>query len=372
MAGQVVVFGASGFTGRLVVAECVRRGLAPLLAGRSASALEALAAEHGGLPTAHADATDPAGLQALLRSGDVLVTTVGPFARHGRTAVQAALAAGAHYVDSTGEAGFVREIFTEFDADARSAGVTLLTAAGYDFVPGHLAGELALRAAPAARRLDVGYFLTGGAGRAAASSGTRASALGAALTPAHAWRQGRLVLERPAARRHTFHADDRSRQACSVGGTEQLALPRTHPRLEEVGVHLGWAGPLTVVLPYASALTAAAARVGPLRRGLHALGERAGRRTGEGPSVAERAGTGSLVLAEARAGDGRLLAGARVAGSVDPYDLTGRLMAWAAERLLAGGQAGAGALGPVEAFGLEPLAAGCREAGLDEQVAGVA
>jgi hypothetical protein len=67
--------------------------------------------------------------------------------------------------------------------------------------------------------------------------------------------------------------------------------------------------------------------------------------TGRGPDPIARAGTGSLVVAEA-------------------YDLTGRLLAWAATRLANGDVHGAGALGPVQAFGLDGLEQGCRTAGL--------
>ena len=74
--------------------------------------------------------------RALLAPGDVLVSTVGPFVRWGRPALRAALDAGAHYLDSTGEPPFIRTVFEDHDAAARAAGVGLLTAFGYDYVPG--------------------------------------------------------------------------------------------------------------------------------------------------------------------------------------------------------------------------------------------
>src|ERR1035437_2921878 len=86
----------------------------------------------------------PASVGALVGRGDVLVSTVGPFARWGAPAVEAALAAGAHYIDSTGEGVFISRVFEEWGPRAASAGVGLLTAFGYDFVPGNLAGGLAL------------------------------------------------------------------------------------------------------------------------------------------------------------------------------------------------------------------------------------
>ncbi|HEY0485087.1 MAG TPA: saccharopine dehydrogenase NADP-binding domain-containing protein [Mycobacteriales bacterium] len=352
MDSRIVAFGATGYTGRLVVASLVARGHRPVLAGRGAARLEELAAEHGDLETAVADVADPASVRALVGPGDVLVSTVGPFTRYGQVAVEAAVDAGAHYVDSTGEAPFIRAVFTEYGPRASSA---LLTAFGYDYVPGNLAGALALReAGPDAARVDIGYFLTG---LATMSSGTRASSLAAVLLPHHAYRGGRLVVE-PAMRRvGRFECDGRVLVGGSVGATEQFTLPRYAPGLEEVGVYLGWLGG-------AVRAARAASYVAPL------LGRLVGTRaaglltaTGEGADADERARGGSRFLAVARDRSGRPLATARVEG-VDAYTMTGELIAWAAGRLASGEVTGTGALGPVEAFGLDTLEVACREAGL--------
>src|SRR3954449_6040763 len=120
MAGRIVLFGATGYTGDLTARAMVGRGLRPVLAARSAERLEALAGELGGLDTMVADVADPASVRSLVERGDVLVTTVGPFARWGRPAVDAAIAAGAHYIDSTGETHFIREIFERFGPGAQA------------------------------------------------------------------------------------------------------------------------------------------------------------------------------------------------------------------------------------------------------------
>ena len=147
MAGRIVLFGATGYTGRLAARALVARGAAPLLAARSRARVEALAAELGGLELAVADVAQPRTLSGLAASGDVLVSTVGPFLRWGEPVVGAAIDAGAHYVDSTGEPAFARSVFERHDAPAEAAGVALLTAFGYDYVPGNLAAALALREA---------------------------------------------------------------------------------------------------------------------------------------------------------------------------------------------------------------------------------
>ena len=112
MAGRIVLYGATGYTGELTARALVARGARPVLAGRTASKLERLAAELGGdLETATADVADPASVRGLVEEGDVLITTVGPFARFGEPAVEAAIDAGATYLDSTGEPAFIRRVF---------------------------------------------------------------------------------------------------------------------------------------------------------------------------------------------------------------------------------------------------------------------
>ena len=86
-----------------------------------------------------------------------------------------------------------------------------------------------------------------------------------------------------------------------------------------------------------------------------------------GPDADARAKSGSHVVARACDGGGRVLAEAHL-DSVNAYTFTGRIMAWGAIRALEGGLQGRGALGPVEAYGLDELEAGCAESGLDSNV----
>ena len=359
MAARIVVFGATGYTGRLVVESLVEAGVRPVLASRSADRLAALAAESGGLETVVADVGRPASVRDLVSTGDVLVSTVGPYTRFGTPAIEAALAAGAHYVDTTGEAGFIRRVFQEWGPQAESS--ALLTAFGYDYVPGNVAGALALQAAgESARRVDIGYFITG---TARPSSGTRATLMSQSLSPHHAFRGGRVV-EEPAMRRvRSFDIDGRTFAGGSIGGTEQLALPRFAPQVDEVGVYLGWFGGAVRALQASSYVMPTLNRLPGVRTLLAIPGERALQTTGQGPDAAARARGGSRVVAVARDGAGRQLATARLEG-IDVYTLTGRLVAWAARQLAAGTATGAGALGPVDGFGLETMTEGIRAAGL--------
>jgi hypothetical protein len=245
VSARIVLFGATGYTGARTAEALAARGAAPVLAGRDPARLGALAERLGGLETARADVTDPSSVRALLGRGDVLVTTVGPFLRLGKAAVDAAVDAGAVYLDSTGEPPFVRRVFEDDGRRAAATGAALIPAFGLDYVPGNLAAALALdEAGSRAHRVDVGYSLSGTSGQAF-SRGTLVSLLGVLFEPGFAFTGGRLVAEPAGRRLWRFQAGGRSRQGLSIGGSEHLTLPALAPTLREVGVHLDWFGPLT-------------------------------------------------------------------------------------------------------------------------------
>ena len=241
MPPRVVLFGATGYTGRLAARELAAAATPAVLAGRDRGRLEALAGElGGGFEVAVADSARPASVRALVGEGDVLVTTVGPFLVHGRAAVEAAVAAGAHYLDATGEPPFVRRVFEELGPRATGR-CGLVPAFGYDFVPGNLAGALALReAGEEATAVAVGYFASGGGGY---STGTLASGAGMLLERSFAWRGGRLVRDRFASRVRTFPVRGRAWLA-GVGSTLPTASPAIHmlqrrrPQICDIGVHV--------------------------------------------------------------------------------------------------------------------------------------
>ncbi|KFD43001.1 hypothetical protein IU11_15560 [Cellulosimicrobium sp. MM] len=392
--GRIVLLGATGYTGTLVARELVARGARPVLAGRSPDRLDALAAElaeqtpavtagsatrhraepagsseagsapsgtaaRSPLETAVADVDDARTVRALVGPGDVLVSTVGPFGRHGDPAVEAAIDAGAAYLDSTGEPAFIRRVFDELGPRAQRTGAALLTAFGHDWVPGNLAGALALQDEGAdAVRLKIGYFPTGGG----VSGGTRVSALETALEPSYAWRGGGLRTERVAARVVTFDVGHGRRvRGVTAGGTEPFTLPGLAPGLRDVEVALGVSGPAVRLAPVATAVATAALRVPGLGDGLRRLARSRSGSSG-GPDEATRAASRTHVLAVARDAEGKVLRRARLDGP-DAYDLTAHYLAWGATRAAAGETNGTGALGPVQAFGLQPLLAASRAAG---------
>ncbi|MBB3675153.1 saccharopine dehydrogenase family protein [Modestobacter versicolor] len=146
---DLVVYGASGFVGRLLAAHLAEHAPTATriaLAGRSR---ERVAAVRDGLPGAArewpvlaADSDDPASLAALAAQTRVLVTTVGPYLRYGLPVVEACARAGTHYADLSGEVLFVREAIDRCDTVARETGARIVHACGYDSVPSDLATML--------------------------------------------------------------------------------------------------------------------------------------------------------------------------------------------------------------------------------------
>jgi short subunit dehydrogenase-like uncharacterized protein len=165
MPGRIVLYGATGYTGELTARAMIASGARPVLAGRDQGRLNAVAArlaQAGAgveLETAVAGLDGPGPLRRLLGAGDVLVTTAGPLLKVGRPAVAAAVDAGAIYLDSSGEPPFIRQVFEEFGPRAERTGAVLLTAFGYDYVPGNLAGALAETSARGPARAPARQWL---------------------------------------------------------------------------------------------------------------------------------------------------------------------------------------------------------------------
>jgi len=150
-----MIYGANGYTGELIAREAARRGLKPILAGRNAEAVGKLASELG-LPHRifALDSPQLEGISAVLHSA-------GPFIRTSRAMVDACLAAGAHYLDITGEIAVFEKVLSRGE-EAKKAGVALLPGVGFDVVPSDcLAARLAAQL-PDATELTLAFASTRG------------------------------------------------------------------------------------------------------------------------------------------------------------------------------------------------------------------
>jgi short subunit dehydrogenase-like uncharacterized protein len=140
---DVVVFGATGFTGRLVAEYLNGRygaggPVAWAMAGRSRAKLEAVRGLVGvpaAVPLLEADASDPASLAALVRQAKVVISTVGPYQRHGEPLLAACAQAGTDYVDLCGEPAWMAGMIPRHDAAARASGARIVFSCGFDSIP---------------------------------------------------------------------------------------------------------------------------------------------------------------------------------------------------------------------------------------------
>lgn len=128
MSTRILVYGASGHTGRFVVDELRSRGLAPVVAGRRADRLADL---DPALERRVVGVDDAAALAGAVRGVGAVVNCAGPFLDTALPLARAAVAAGAHYLDVTAEQPVVQQLYRELDGPARAAGVAVVPALAF-------------------------------------------------------------------------------------------------------------------------------------------------------------------------------------------------------------------------------------------------
>ncbi len=155
---DIIVYGATGFTGRLVAEYLVQTYLGAdkprwAMAGRSVAKLQEVRALIGApadTPLVVADADDPASLRAMCGRATVVVSTVGPYQLHGSDLVAACAETGTAYVDLCGEPAWMREMIDTHEATAKRTGARIVFSCGFDSIPFDL-GVLTLQEAAKAR-----------------------------------------------------------------------------------------------------------------------------------------------------------------------------------------------------------------------------
>ncbi|GGO72112.1 saccharopine dehydrogenase NADP-binding domain-containing protein [Nonomuraea cavernae] len=156
----VVVYGATGHTGRFVVAELLRRGLTPVVSGRDAGRLETLAAEWGQVAVRPAAVDDPDALARALAGAAAVVNCAGPFAVTGGPLVEAALRAAIPYVDVAAEIEANASMFADYAEAARKARVPVVPAMAFYGGLGDLLVTAAMGTSTAADMAHIAYGLS--------------------------------------------------------------------------------------------------------------------------------------------------------------------------------------------------------------------
>ncbi|RBI86428.1 saccharopine dehydrogenase [Rhodosalinus halophilus] len=325
-----MIYGAYGFTGRLIAEEAVRRGLRPVLAGRDADKLAALA-DRLGLPHRAVALDDPAGLRAALEGCGAVIHAAGPFADTSAPMADACIATRTHYLDITGEPG-VFAALRALGPRAEAAGVALLPGCGFDVVPTDGLAAMVARRCRGAQRLTLAF-----AGIDTPSRGTLRTAARNLDASALVRRAGRIERRRGGLSATLDFGDGPTRVVATTWGDLETAWDSTGiPDIE-------------VFMAPAPGTAALFRLPGPLRRlvARAALSERGLARRPEGPDARTRRTARARVYARAEGPGGVAEQRLEVC---EPYAFTARSAVEIACRVVAGA-ARPGYRTPSQAFG---------------------
>lgn len=199
---DIVIYGATGYMGKLFTKEMVAHGYKPVLAGRS-DKVKRVAAKFG-CESSVFGLDDIEAIADALRHCKLVVNLAGPFGLTQKPLIDACLAAGCHYIDIAGEVDEMESAFA-FDEQAKEAGLMLMPGAGFGVVPTDIAAKLAADQLPSATHLSIAYATEGGA-----SQGTLKTVLKDINRTGVKRVDGQMVAASPAASQHTFTVGDKS------------------------------------------------------------------------------------------------------------------------------------------------------------------
>jgi len=344
----VVVFGATGYTGNLIVSALVELGVKDvILGGRDGEQLSRLANRYGGLQIRLADVDRPDTLSSLLSGVRVVIDAVGPFLQFGEPVVRAAIEQGVHFLDISAEQSYMSRVLHAYDTAAKDKGIVVVNGHGLEFAAGMSAAALLAEANPSIDTIDVFTRVDNHAW----SRGSSKSSLGAICQQQLVLRDGRVGARgfSPLPSRVLMPDSNRREHAIPFPGSEALHLGRAYPHLRHVTNNL--------ILPIAQAFAAMGViSMRPLlqalmRPAIVAAMQRRIDRGPEGPSPTERHSETFNILARGANKDGDLK-GVMVSGE-DAYGATGIIAALGASLLLDNEPQAVGVVSTPEVFGAE-------------------
>jgi len=358
--GPIAVYGATGFTGGLIARELQRLGADFLIAGRDRGKLEGLSGELGGVPFATVSLDDPAGLREMLEPCSVVAACAGPFTLHAEPVVEAAVETGTHYLDTTGEQGFMRMVFDRYGERAATKGAALVSGMGFDYLPGDLIAALTAEGMGPLEEIVVAYCVHG----FAPTHGTALSGLEIMRGGDVVWSNGDW---RPAPRsadggRFRFPEPIGEQRMLRYPAGEQITVPR-HVETAKVRTLLnGMVPPRLMPLAVISSPLLGLTMRTPLRTAMGALI----RRLPAAPSEEDRKKARFTISCEARGKSGARRGTVR---GGDVYGLTAVSLAHGALLCADPGYGRKGALAPAQAFDPASFLDSLRNTGLDYEVA---
>jgi len=234
----VIVYGASGYTGRLVCEYLREYNIPFIAAGRSADKLNAaMKSNVAGIETADYEVvTVPhtaAALTELFKGASVVLNTVGPFAKFGIEVVQACLAAKCHYTDTTGEQDWLITLEQEFGTKFGNAGLLLAPGIAQMYTTGEIAAQLCLET-PGLDTLDIAVFWGG----SPTIASTQTILVNAAMAKAYYLEQNKYVEHQPDAGLTNLVIPGQHELALALpwGGTSHPVWFKRDPRVANVKV----------------------------------------------------------------------------------------------------------------------------------------
>jgi short subunit dehydrogenase-like uncharacterized protein len=355
----VVVFGATGYTGKLIVPALLAIGVTDvILGGRDAERLRRLADQYGGLQTRVADVDRPETLSALLDGAHVVIDAVGPFLRFGEPVVRAAIARGVHFLDITAEQSYMTRILETYDRAAREKGVVVINAQGLEFAAGICAASLLAESDPSIETIDI-FTRVDNHGW---SRGSAKSSLDAIFQPQLVRRDGQVAARGawPLPRGVAMPDRNRREYAIPFPGAEALHFGRAHPQVRHVTNSLIMPTPQAVAAMGIVSLTPLLKLL--LRPGLVATLRRRIDSGPEGPSADARHAQTFNILARGVTRSGALK-GVMVSGA-DAYGATAIISALGAKLLVDGDPRTVGVVSTPDAFGADAFLNGLASSGI--------
>jgi short subunit dehydrogenase-like uncharacterized protein len=361
--GPIALYGATGYTGRLVARELAESGVDFHLSGRNPEKLEALRAELGlEAPARPARVEDPASLRELFSGCAAVINCAGPFVQVGEPVLRAAVETSTHYLDTSGEQSWMRLAFERYGPGAADAEVAVIPAMGFDYVPGDMLAALTAEGRGELDEVTIAY----GWFDFQPTRGTMASTLEVLGGEAVEWRKLQwLPAERPFGPASFDFAEPIGRQRMvRYPAGEQITVPR-HVSTRRVRTLI--TASTFAPSPRVTALTQLMAR--PLGLALRTPLKRAIRsmmaRLPEGPTPEQRAACHYTIVCEAKRGD---VVRRGTLHGIDPYGITAALIAKGAAAAAGSGFSGVGALAPSQAFDPKDFLAGLERFGLRWEV----
>lgn len=155
-----LIYGANGYTGELIAREAVRRGMQPIISGRSRNKIEPLAKELN-LTFRTFALEDRKSLEYTLKEVDFVIHCAGPFSLTAQPMVEACLRTGKHYLDITGEIAVFEQMAQRNEA-AKKAGIMIMPGVGFDVVPSDCLAVYLKNLLPTATNLTLAFYGLGG------------------------------------------------------------------------------------------------------------------------------------------------------------------------------------------------------------------